>query len=203
MLNRSEQIEGACVVNVKPKNGVFRRIIEEFVQFIFIAIYLWAMFGILALHEAILAKEHGLDYHFYGFAIINSLVLGKVVLVADGLHFANWYKNGRVVYAIVCKAVAFAALLIVFDVAEELIVGLVTGKALAASLPSIGGGDLRGVVFVWVILAVALLPFFAFREVDAALGGHKLRSMILARRAEIVPILSEQIRGGRLEGNLR
>lgn len=196
MMNRSDRFGPAPVVSTpsKVKRSLFHRIIEELVQFAFIAIYLWAMFGLFALHEAILAKEHGIDFHFYGFAIINSLVLGKIVLIAENIHFANWIKNSRLVYIIICKAFSFATLLIVFYMAEEIIVGVAKGKGLSASIPHIGG-DLRGTVFVWIILTVALLPFFAFREIDTALGGQKLRSMLFVKRMEVTPVLSGK--GGR------
>jgi hypothetical protein len=39
------------------------------------------------------------------------------------------------------------------------------GKTIGESIPSIGGGSLSGVFFVGIILAVALIPFFAFRAV--------------------------------------
>lgn len=197
MLNRSDHIESVTAGGGpgRVKHGIFRRIVAEIIQFALIAIYLWAMFGIFALHQSIIDKEHGVDYHFYGFAVINSLILGKVVLIAEDLHFADWFKNERLIYAIICKAVAFATLLIIFYIAEETIVGVIHGKGLNDSIPKIGG-DLRGTLFVWVILAIALLPFFAFREIDAALGGRKLRAMVLMRRKDIAPIVSGQGEGG-------
>lgn len=184
MLNHSSPFEPASTEHAPTKSrpGLLHRIVDEVVQFVFIATYLWAMFGLFALHEAILAKEHGIDFHFYGFGIINSLILGKIVLIAENLNFANRSKNGRLVCIIACKAISFAVLLIVSDLAEEIIVGVAKGKGLSASIPSIGGGGLRGVVLVWIILTVGLLPFFAFREIDAALGGRKLRTMLFAKR---------------------
>ena len=57
-----------------------------------------------------------------------------------------------------------------FDVVEEVIVGVFKGKTIGESIPVIGGGTPSGVFFVGIILAVALIPFFAFREVGRAIG---------------------------------
>ena len=61
---------------------------------------------------------------------------------------------------------------------EEVIVGLFKGKTIGESIPSIGGGTPSGVFFVGVIHAVALTPFFAFREVGRAIGERALHSLM-------------------------
>ena len=68
-------------------------IYHQFTSFLGIAGYLFLLFGILALHESVVSAKNGIEYHFYGFAIINALVLGKVILVADDFHFAEWFKE--------------------------------------------------------------------------------------------------------------
>ena len=65
-----------------------------------------------------------------------------------------------------------------FDVVEEVLVGVFKGKTIAQSIPSIGGGSLSGVFFVGIILAVALLPFFAFREIGRMIGERELHSLM-------------------------
>ena len=62
------------------KQGLYHQIIS----FIEIGVYLLLFFGILALHEAVVAAKDGIQFHFYGFAIVNALIFGKVILVAEG-----------------------------------------------------------------------------------------------------------------------
>jgi hypothetical protein len=132
----------------------------------------------LALHESVVSEKHHINYHFYGFAILNALILGKVMLVAEDLHFLDWLKDKPIIYPILCKAVAFSILFLVFDVVEEVLVGVFKGKTIGESIPSIGGGTPSGVFFVGIILAIALIPFFAFREVGRAIGERTLRSLM-------------------------
>jgi hypothetical protein len=164
------------------KRGLKQRIVDEVVKFLMAAFYLWVMFGALALHESVVSDKAHISYHFYGFAIANALILGKVMLVAEDLHFANWLKDRPLIYPILFKAVAFSILFLVFDVIEEVIVGVVKGKTIGESIPTIGGGSPTDVLFVGIILFIALIPFFAFREIGRVVGERELRALLFHRR---------------------
>ena len=164
-----------------PRN-LAHRVYHQVIQFLLIAIYLFVVFGVLAVHEEVVAAKNGITYHFYGFAIINALILGKVMLVAEDLHFANWFKNSPLVYPILFKSVAFTILFLIFDIVEEVVVGLFKGRTIAESFPDIGGGGARGMFFMFIIISVLLVPFFAFRELGQVIGERELHSLILTRK---------------------
>ena len=179
------------------KLGLKQRVFDEVIKFLAIAFYLWVMFGVFALHESVVSAKNHIDYHFYGFAVINALILGKVMLVAEDLHFAEWVKDRPLIYPILCKAVAFSILFLVFDVVEEVLVGVFKGKTIDESVPSIGGGTPSGVFFVGIILAVALIPFFAFREVGRAIGERALHSLMFTGGAKAAAFRSGMGQEGR------
>jgi len=59
------------------KLGLKQRVFDEVIKFLAIVFYLWVMFGVFALHESVVSAKNHIDYHFYGFAVINALILGK------------------------------------------------------------------------------------------------------------------------------
>jgi hypothetical protein len=181
MRNKPLATDGAFDISGKAprKRGLKQRAWDEVVRFAAIVIYLWVMFGTFALHESVVSAKDHINYHFYGFALLNAVVLGKVMLVAEDLHFADWVKDRPLVYPILCKAVSFSILFLVFDVVEEMVVGVIKGMTIGQSIPEIGGGSLSGAIFVAIILSVALIPFFAFREIGRVLGERELRSLLL------------------------
>ena len=61
----------------EPKRDVKQRIFNEVIKFVGIALYLWVMFGVFALHESVVSAKDHIEYHFYGFALVNALILGK------------------------------------------------------------------------------------------------------------------------------
>jgi fumarate reductase subunit C len=179
------------------KRDLKQRVFDEIMNLLAIVSYLFVTFGVFALHESVVSAKNHIDYHFYGFAIINALILGKVMLVAEDLHFADWFKDRPLVYPILCKAVAFSMLFLVFDVVEEVLVGVFKGKTIGESIPSIGGGTPSGVFFVGVILAVALIPFFAFREISRVIGERELHSLMFTGGPKAAAFRSGMGQGGR------
>jgi hypothetical protein len=71
--------------------------------------------------------------------------------------------------------VEFGMLLVVAYVVEEVGVGLIRGKSLAESRPDLGGGTLAGIAAIAVIMCVALVLFFAFKEIRTRLWRSGIR----------------------------
>ena len=51
--------------------------IEEFRSFLVMALYLWFVFSLMLLNEAIILKKPNINFLAQGFAIINALVHGQ------------------------------------------------------------------------------------------------------------------------------
>ena len=112
MQSKPLQTDGASRISGEDtQRSLKQRVFDEVIKFLAIAVYLWAMFGVFALHESVVSAKEHINYHFYGFAVMNALILGKVMLVAEDLHFADWLKDRPLIYPILCKAVAFSILL--------------------------------------------------------------------------------------------
>ena len=82
------------------------------------------------------------------------------------------------------KSAVFCVILICFYIVEETLAGMWHGKTIAASFPKIGGEGWKGILVVGSILFVALIPFFAYRELARVLGKDELHSLIFKRGAE-------------------
>ncbi len=167
----------------KPERHLKERIIHEVKSFVVIFLYLWVVLGIFLLHEKIVLKEHDIDFSVYGLALVNALILGKVMLIAEDLHFADRLMDRPLVLSILYKSIAFTALFIGFYILEEVVVGLIKGKTIAQSFPDIGGGSLQGIFVVGLIMFVALTPFFTYRELSRVIGKQQLHDLMFKQRA--------------------
>jgi len=149
-------------------------------------LYLWVLLTIFSLHESVVLAKHDIAFSGYGLALFNAWVLAKVMLIVDDLELGgHWFDQRALIWGIVRKAGLLALVLIGAYTVERLLVGLWKGNTVLESLPRIGGGSLADFLSVGVILFVALMPFFAFKRIDRALGRGTLRSLLLARRSEI------------------
>ncbi len=130
-------------------------------------------------HEWVVLASNNIGFRFYGLAVVNALVLSKIMLIAEGLKFADGLKNKPLVYPIAFKSISFSALLMISYIVEEIVVGLFHGMGMAESFPKVGGGGLVGVLTVGGIMCIALVPFFAFREISRVIGEAEFRSLML------------------------
>ena len=154
------------------------RIADEVKRFVVMFLYLWILFGLFVLNERIILGQRGINFASQGFAIINALVLAKVMLVAEDLNLGRWVRPQPLIYPILHESLLFTVLFICFHIVEHVIIGLFHGDAIAASIPAIGGGGFAGLLCVAVILFIALIPFFGFRAISRELGPGQLNAML-------------------------
>ena len=161
------------------------RAITEAKKFAVIVGYLWMLFALLQLHRLTILREQNpgspIGYRF-GFALINALILGKVILIAEAFHTGERFKDKPLVYAILFKSAVFSVLLLCFDILEEVLVGVFHHKTITQSMPTLGGGGVEGLLLVGLMVFIVLIPFFSFTEVAHVIGEDELLSMIFKPR---------------------
>jgi hypothetical protein len=71
---------------VTPRRSLKHTAIKQMKEFLLIALYLWLVFALLVIFKSMILSEHHTSFTYHGFALINALALGKVMLVAKDLH---------------------------------------------------------------------------------------------------------------------
>ena len=90
--NESAQINrdtGAEGEKRESKINLKERAKDQVRNFTLMLVYLWVVFGLLAVHESIVLSQHQIDYRFHGLAVLNALIFAKVMLVAEDLHLGR------------------------------------------------------------------------------------------------------------------
>jgi len=171
------------------KQNAKERLIAEIWKFLVLVGYVWVVLTLLELHRAVVLRQysigHRLDYRV-GFALLNALVLAKVMLIAEDLHVADGFKDRALFYLIVFRSAVFSVILVCFDILEEILVGMFHGKTFAQSVPMLGGGGLEGVLLVGVIIFIVLIPFFGYQEIARVMGKDELLSLMFKRTTSLV-----------------
>ncbi len=180
---RLREKAGTAALSAGKRRGTHlkEKAVDETRQFVTMFLYLFVMLGLLRVHEAIILREHNIEFTGYGFALVNALVLAKVMLVAQDLHVGRKFEVRPLIYPVLLKSLMFAILFIGFHIIEEVIVGLWHGKSFLESIPKFGGGGLTGALLTAVIAAVALIPYFAYTEMSRVLGSATLHTLLWRR----------------------
>jgi hypothetical protein len=172
-----------------PSRSLRRRAAAEAKRYLAFATYLIVVFGTLILFSINIYAQidqdspHYPSYHFYALGLINALVLAKFMLIAEATKLGSRAIGRRIkqkplVYAILYRSLLFTAVLVAAHGLEDVLVGVWHGQGPGTVLSDLAGG-LRGVLtFAWVMF-VALIPYFAYREIGRVLGAGRLRSLLL------------------------
>jgi hypothetical protein len=158
---------------------------HELKELLFVCGYLWILLASFAMQRTVILAQHGIDMSEIGFAAINALALGKVMLIAKQLHFAHHYQTKPLIWQTLFESAAFSVLLIICKVLEDAIVGMFKGKTFVEGLPTPSGRPMLDALMLGVVLFIALVPFFAFTELDDAMGPGKLTTIFLKDRSKV------------------
>ena len=165
----------AGAVKAGAKKSLKERAVTELERYAVITVYLWLLIALLSLHKQAV-QGHGISVWLQGFAIVNALVLGKVILIGQALEVGKGLERRALVWVVLGKSLFFVILLIVFHIAEEAIRAWFESKPLSDAFAGFGG-TLAGLLTYAAIFFIALIPFFAFQEAARILGSDALWSL--------------------------
>ena len=165
--------------------NVGSKIFSELKKLLGLALYFWVLFTLFAFHKAILNHDQNILLPL-GIALINSKLMAKVVYVGEHTRLSRRFESKPLIYTILFKSLIFSIVLFLFRVAEEILIGVWEGKslfdALAHDHPAVSdGGAPVAIAMVCVIMFVALIPFFAYREIEDAIGAKLIRDLLFKK----------------------
>jgi len=115
----------------------------------------------------LLGKSH-ISYFTYGTALINALIITKVILIGDALQARQGYEGKALLYSAAWKAFVFGWLVFGFHVLEEMIKHWIHGKDAAGAFHEILLDDLLSRT---VVIICTFIPLFVFRELRRVILG--------------------------------
>lgn len=167
------------------------RVVSEMKKVIIVVMYLWLFFALFSFYRRLILQENGISVWDQSFAIVNALVFGKVILIAQGLKLDAGLRKYPLVYTVLGNAFLFALLLFVFHLCEESVKALVNGRPVAAAISAFGGGTLWGFLTMGAIMFICLIPFFAIDEVARVFGGQALWELFFSSRKRRFRLVEE------------
>ena len=171
--------------------GFKERAKEELKDYFHISLYLALLFCALVLYTKMVLKQNGVstenDALNYSFAIVNALVIGKVILIGEMMHLGKRAETRPLYQTILHKTFVFALLTFAFHLVEEWV------KRVIHHEPRFTVWDnmhLETMIARAIVILCTFLPLFAYRELRRVLGEEKLREIFLAPRHTDNPSLS-------------
>ena len=153
---------------------------REMKEYLIISAYLAFFFCAMVAYTDLLLEQHNVndDLVTYSFAIINALIIGKVILIGEMVHVAKHAETRPLYQSVILKSIIFGILVFLFHLLEEFIKRLIHGEPRGTVLHNI---HINQLISRNIIIFCAFLPLFAFRELRRVMGEENLYAIFFGR----------------------
>ena len=153
---------------------------HEAKELLLITAYLAFFFCALATYTTLLLKQYDVPFWNYAFALINSLVIAKVILIGQVVHLGEKHEHKPLLLSALYKAFMYCLFALAFHFVEELIKRLIHGANLAEASRTIRIDQLLGHTLV---VFCTFIPLFAFMEFRRVLGEETFYNLLFRSEA--------------------
>jgi hypothetical protein len=161
------------------KQKVFHELIEYWINFGYLAFFLVAFVW----YRRLILAEYQVHYTNYWFPLIEAAVLAKVIMVGDLLRLGRALEHKPLILPTLYRTVIFSVWVGMFSLLEGTIRGLFHGNGLTAGFQEIASKSRYELLSWCLVIFVAFIPFFAFKELERVLGKDALRGLFWRRGA--------------------
>jgi hypothetical protein len=168
------------------KTTAKHKAVGEIRELLINALYLALFLCAFAAYRALITGEllHRPVYVHFGTSIISALIIAKLITLGGWFNLGGRSSSddpiaGRVLY----RSLVYSVFVIALTIVEKTVEGLFHGRSVSESFRALAhlGWDEIGARAIVILLA--LIPFFAFRELADREGRESVYKMFFHRRA--------------------
>ena len=165
----------------KKKGDWKKRIFHEVTEYWLNVIYLTLVFAAFTQYRRFLLAAHDITYTNYWVAVIEALILAKVIMIGDVVRLGRGLEQKPLIYPTLYKTVVFTLFCGVFTALEYAVKGLWTGTGFMGGIAEFFGKG-HELLANSLVVFVAMIPFFGVKELGRVLGEEKIRALFFRRR---------------------
>jgi hypothetical protein len=157
------------------------RVRHELIEYGLNVVYLLLVFAAFAWHRRLLLAAHDITYTNYWIAVIEALLLGKVIMIGGLLRLGHGLESKPLVYPTIYKSIVFAMFVALFKILEHGVKGLWHEMGFWGGIVEAAQMGRHEILANSLVIFVALFPFFAVKELARVLGREKLSTLFFRR----------------------
>ncbi len=155
---------------------------KELLEIFPAVLYFLVALSLINLTENLMLKDSGIRYASFSRVVVGSLIVGKVILVADLFFFVDVFRGRPLIYNTLWKTGFYSIMSLLFRLGELTLDTLFEYKSLLVAKEHI----LTAITEprFWAIqlwLVILLLIFVASKELIGAIGTERIRELFLGR----------------------
>jgi hypothetical protein len=157
------------------------KIKEELKEMLVLSLYLAVFFCAVVTYNMLLLAQYQVEYWNFAFALINALVVTKVIMIGDYLKLDRMRDDRPLLVRVVWKAFLYGLLIFAFHVVEEIIKRLIHGAEAAQMSREI---HLEQLAARSILVFLTFIPLFAFREFRRVMGDENFDALVYGARSK-------------------
>lgn len=164
------------------KASLKERLKHEVRSYLLTVCYLTCVFGAFTWYRRLLLASYDIVYTHYLVAFIEALVLGKVIMIGELLRLGKGLENRPLILPTLYRAVVFSLFVALFKFVEHGLRGVFKGVGFFKGMGSVFEDGLALLLANSLVVFVAMVPFFAFREISRVMGGATIARLFFKWR---------------------
>ena len=145
-------------------------------------LYLALVFSAFTSYRRLILAHYYISYENWGISLIKALVLAKVIMIGGIFHFGRSFENRSLILPTLFKAFLFTLWVALFATVESAIRGFLHGKGITGALDHLLSEGTHEFYAKCLVVFVAFIPFFAFKELGRILGKGKIWELFFRRK---------------------
>lgn len=174
---------------VGQKKTIRARAFDEFQELLALAAY-WIFF--LAAFEAygalITGEALGSNVYFrFGWSVVTGLLIAKMILIGDWLKLGERHHAATTIPPTVRQVAIYGPFVFALLLLEKVIEGFFHGQTARDTAERLASMGWKEIAAHTLVIVVAMLPFFALREVTRMTGYRTAREVLRGRGKAATP----------------
>jgi len=170
---------------MREKKSIKARAADELRELITLSVY-WVFFlCAFALYRALITSEV-LDrtvYFFrFGWSVVTGVAIAHMISIGDRLKLGEKQNYPRAIPATIEQVAIYTPFVVALLVLERVVEGFLHGKSARETLAMLAALGWKEVAARTLVIIVAMVPFFALREIARQTGYNRAKDILLGRR---------------------
>ena len=133
-------------------------------------VYLTLLFAVFTSYRRLIMANFNIGYANWGISFLKALVLAKVIMLGSLVPLGRRLEHKPLVLSTLFQSALFTCWVTLFALVESTVRGLLHGKGMAGALEHLLSEGTQEFYAKCLVVFVAFIPFFAFKELGRVLG---------------------------------
>lgn len=153
-----------------------------FIEYIINFIYLTFVFAAFSWYKRLILAVHEIEYVNYGVALLEALVLAKIIMIGDALRLGKGFEERPLIMPTLYRTLIFGIWIAAFKIVEFFVRKMIHGTAPVGAYRELGIANIYEMLARCLMMITAVMSFFAVKVLAGTMGEGRLFKMFFQNR---------------------